>query len=182
VNRWEYLLTPESQARYALAAYYVRDCPIVVEVGAWKNCIADYLKPNHLVIVIDPLAECSPKQGQEVEVIKESLQDVDLTFDLTSLRGNDYGLVFLGFELVGEKSFIAMEKFINMANDAKIVVLEYALKHAPSVEQVGEFLRRCGKREFFRIKLDISGNAMSLPSDSYPPFCERMFIVLKEDR
>lgn len=173
MNRWEYLLTPAFQARYALAANYVRDCSVVVEVGAWKNCIADYLQRNHPVIVIDPLAECSPKEGQEVEIIAEPLQNVDMAF----LREEDYGLVFLGFELVGDRSEIAMEKFINMANDAKTVVIEYATEHTSSVRQVDEVLRRCNKREHLRVKLDVVADPESLSLDGFPPFYKRVFVV-----
>jgi hypothetical protein len=176
MNRWEYLLTPAFQTRYVLAAHYVKDCPVVVEVGGWKNCIADYLDEHHTVVTIDPLAEPRVNQAS-VNCIKKSLQDVDTSF----LKAQDFGLVFLGFELVGERSNVAMDKLVSMVNQARTVVLEYSIKHSPSGIQANILLGRCNKQIYLKTILDLSGNNLNLPADSFPPFYERMFMVMRDN-
>jgi len=171
MNRWEYLITPPFKTRYVLAAHWVQHCPVIVDVGGWKNCVAEFLPAENPAIVyaIDPLLEI-PEDRRVIQLRKE-LKDVELP-----ASDEPFGLVAIGFEIDAGPSF---EKLVRLAERADTVVLEGAMRYPPSVEGLENLTARVNKSVSLTLKLDMKGSPLDIPPDSFPPFFERQMFVLK---
>ena len=126
-----YLLTPEAAVRQVLAAYYVRGCPHVVEIGGYKVPITKYLLGQHeSVTVIDPQVdafEADIWNGRECRIrhLPNRYQDTQL-----ELPERSYGLVLLGLAL---RHFSSNDvdsewgRLSALARGAQVVVAEYCV-------------------------------------------------------
>ncbi len=125
-----YLLTPEAAVRKVLAAYYVRDCRHVVEIGGYKVPITKYLLGQHeSVTVVDPQVdpfEVDTWNGGACRVrhLPNRYQDAQL-----ELPDRSYGLVLLGLALRHFSSNVSSEwaRLCGLARRAQVVVAEYCV-------------------------------------------------------
>ncbi len=129
-----YLLCEGARSRYVIAAHFVRDCPVIVEIGGFKTPITAFLEriPER-VLVVDPIIE--PYQGAELHGKPCRIDHVRATyqafeFDLTS---GSYGLVCMGLSLKhfsAESKSRAEEwrKLVELLDHSRTAVIECALE------------------------------------------------------
>jgi len=172
MNRWEYLKAEPFLTRYVIAARWLRDCMEIIEVGGYQNCIADFLPRGqpYSVFAVDPLLEWT---GERAICIKKRIQDVDIN----EFRLSRYGLLMLGFDIMDE----SQDKIVEMAKEAAIMVVEYPLRHLPSVRKVTDIITRANLEIKMRVLLNLEGNSVE-SSEKYPPFWERQMFLLERHK
>lgn len=92
----DHLLTDAAETRQVLAAHYMNDCDIVVEVGGGRNPVYGYMESSPMTYVIDPDGEW--EHYAELRHMKMPLQAFN--FDNLIGTGRRKGLCMLGMELV----------------------------------------------------------------------------------
>lgn len=130
-SEWPYLQTEEARARYLLAAHYLRDCPVVVEIGGYLTPIQDFLGgATREILGIDPKVAAQDRRDgdppRRIRTLRARFQDVDLPF-----APGSYGLSLIGCSLKFEKEDAAdkrraLDKLATWAAGAPVTVLEYA--------------------------------------------------------
>jgi hypothetical protein len=131
-SEWPYLQTEEARARYVLAAHYLRDCPVVVEIGGYLTPIQGFLGgATREVFGIDPKVAAQDRRDgddppRRIRMLRARFQDVDLPF-----APGSYGLSLIGCSLKFDKEDAAdkrraLEKLVSWAAGAHVTVLEYA--------------------------------------------------------
>jgi len=171
MNRWHYLTTPPFKARYVLAAHWLRHLPVIVEVGGWKNCVAEFLPSGSPAVVyaVDPLLAIP--EFPAVVQFKKELKDIQLP-----QLPKPYGVVALGFDVEEGPNF---ETLVGLAEEADTIVLESALRYPPSADGVEMLIARLDRSLHLTLKMDMTGSPLELPPDSSRPFLERQMYVLK---
>lgn len=119
--------------RYVLAAYALRDCSEVIELGGYVTPIDRFTVPHQKVTTIDPLFEKSEViQGVDGPVIRRvsgRFQDIDIE---RPVRGR-YGVAILGLELHMPES--GWKKLYNLIQESHRTVLGVPVNHLPSLTQ-----------------------------------------------
>ena len=169
MNRWEYLSTLPYKLRYLIAAHYIKHLPVVIDVGGYKNTVAEFLGAVE-VHAIDPLLEVSSLLP--TYSYRQEIKDVDFGF----IAGRPFGLVVLGFDIAAGPN---MDKTIWLAQRASTIVLEAATKHPPSLAGVVFVQNTVQRRKVLELDMDFSGNHLDIPTDSFPPFPHRRMVVLQ---
>lgn len=159
MSRWNYLSSSSFLVRQIIAAHYLKDLPIIIEIGGWKNPIRSFLThPYEQTINIDPLIE-----NREEEKIFDYQEDYR-NFEFGPYIRKSYGLVCLGFELP------CSLKLIHLCNKAEKLIIEYPSNHDPSIDQF-ELLRPYLKLKLdLHLKLDLRGNHFEDIKYSFPVF------------
>lgn len=168
---WDYLLTEPFSGRNALAAYYVRDCAQIVEIGSYKNPITNFLYTSHDTIwCVDPLLKRSTK-GSSVLFIKKPFQDVDF-----SPIQDGFGLVTLGLDIGIEHA----DAFIALLQRSRVAVLESWQTWPPYVNMLRRILERTNKKVVTTIEFDFSNSEVPAQIDgSFPTRYNREMVVLR---
>ncbi len=175
-----YLLTPAAQSRYVLAAYYVRRCDHIIEIGGRSTPITDFL--THVprsILVLDPkMQEYSMDKlhGKSCHIrhVSEEFQSWD--FDL---ENKNYGLVILGCSIKHfSEDTIQRErewnKLISLIDNASVTVLEYATDWRNGVDNFEAIYHRTRAQMVLQIDMDISSN-----NDVDTPYFLRRFVVFE---
>lgn len=169
--RWEYLLTKAMRARCALAAHYVGDCPAVIDVGCWKNCVALYLPPHVEVLAVDPLLDIPSMPNVRWQTCRLG------EADLSALSGKSYGLVALGLDVGTDCAVLE-----GVASGAMVSVLETSVQYVPGMEclsgMVGSLVRG-GHRILADFTLDFTASRGLMPGDGHRPHLVRRMVVLE---
>jgi hypothetical protein len=169
-KEWVYLYSKAFKSRSAVAAYYLKDCQEIIEIGGFKTPISDFVT-GKIVSVIDPLIP--PKQEGGVThypvVWREWLKE-----PITSC----YGVLILGFHLEGMCGE-DWRRLYTMVNDSKITVIEFPRDFSPSADQVNELLQNTTKHITVKINLDFSGSDLGDLTESWPPYEKRTLYVLE---
>ena len=172
MSRWEYLSTPPFLTRYVLAAHYLKDLPFVVEVGGYKNCVADFLPSSVRVVTADPL--CERRSEGNLVAHRKRIEEVDWSF----LKGRRYGVAALGLDLCDAAA--STDVLVGLMAESEVSVVETPEKFAPGMSQMAKIVERSGRQVHVKVLLDLKGNRLDLPADSFPPFYERLLMVLKD--
>ena len=154
MNRWEYLVTPAYLVRHAIAAHFVKECPVVIDVGSYRVPLP-VLQP---LFSIDPLATIDGAHHCSVGEFWEHHNE---------LRG--FGLVILGLDIVGRGEVAVLADMMDVAS---VTVLEWSASHRLGVQQASQLLR--GREP-------VATMALQLPSVSaagYPVQHDRRLAVL----
>lgn len=168
----DYLLSEEAQARYVLAAHYVRECPCVVEIGGFKTPISGYLqRAPEAILVLDPLI---PEYHAEdwfgtpcrVDHVPGNFQSFDF-----QLPAGDYGLVVLGCSLKHfseDPDARAKEwaKLVALIDAARVTVLEFARDWTLGRDGVENLVAHSRTRLHMSLDLDIAGETALRPQHS----------------
>lgn len=176
-----YLLTPVAEARQALAAYYIRGCSTVVEIGGYKAPITKFLiDVPERVLVIDPKVD--PFQARslygypcEVAHLPTRLHRLDPP---PVLARGEYALVLLGFspkfpDLDAEGEVAAWRQIIELVAGARRTILEYALDNANGVAGAERLFAALDRAR----PVDITLDATRSPG-IHPDYARRRFVVL----
>src|SRR5262245_25398145 len=133
-----HLAGPAAPVRQLLAAYFVRECPHIVEIGGHLTPVTPFLIHHpESVLVVDPQAV--PRDETELGGRPCRLRHVarkfqELTFDALPYT---YGLVMLGYSLkrAGGREALG-STLLDLVDHAQIVVIEWALKLERAALQV----------------------------------------------
>ena len=153
--RWEYLITPAYQVRQAIAAYYVRRCPVVVDVGAYRVA----LPVSGELHTIDPLCTIPGAYHGGVGA---------WWAEHSALRG--FGLALLGIDILGGAGEVrAVDEMIDAA---AVTVIEWSRTHPSSLRQIDQFLRNRRPAVTMMLSLPNIGTA------GFPVHGERQLVVI----
>lgn len=156
MDNWAYLKTEPLQTRQVLAAWFLRDCVGVVEIGPWTTPIAPYLR-----------------NGQDYTPIEHQAEHTLSTLTDWAPR-RPYGVAALGLDLrdMTPETWATLERLVR---GAKRTVIEYATTWSQGVLQANRIEEWA--RPVMSIALDFRGNLM--PREGYPPRLERRMVVLE---
>jgi len=129
------LLTDALRARQVLAAWYIRHCRHIIEVGGWRNPISEYSVGAHETItVIDPLIDdLASSDGRAiVRHIRGKIEDYQPS-------GDEDALVMLGFEGWGH---LDRECILRLLRRVRVTVLEASTSHPPAQASIREIIER----------------------------------------
>ena len=168
MKEWKYLYSEAFKTRYVLASYFVKDYPLVIELGGYKTPISGFLEKTKS-IVIDPRTE--PLKTEFTTHIKDYFQNVNLDIK------EDYAVVILGIEL--QMSVEQWKKVYSLLNNSKITVIEVPIEHIHSRNQLKMILDNTNLKIDLTIAMDLSNNNFGDMSDSAPPKCKRTIYTLK---
>lgn len=170
-REWEYLYSEPFKARYAIAAYYLRDCETIIEIGGYKTPISDFVEGKK-VIVIDPRVDLK---------LTDLVTQLPITFqewtDSSSIKG-EFGLLILGFEL-NNMSPSDWKRFYDLVDDSKRVLIGIPKNYQPSIVQLNQILANVKKKQVMKIHLDFTENTYDLSSNSWPLIPIRVIYVLE---
>ncbi len=175
-----YLLTPAAQARYILAAHYVRYCDHIVEIGGRYTPITQYLTGTpKSILVLDPKMPAFSSDsflGRSCDIRHVKAKFQDWEFELTD---KNYALVILGcsikhFSADGVERESEWRKLIHLIDSAAITVLEYATDWRRGADNFTAMRDRIKAQKVLQIDMDISSN-----SDMDTPYTLRRFLVFE---
>jgi hypothetical protein len=173
-----HLAGPAAPVRQLLAAYFVRDCPHIVEIGGHLTPVTPFLIHHpESVLVVDPKVvprEEAELRGRPCRVRHVARKFQELTFDLAPYT---YGLVMLGYSLkrAGGREALG-SKLIDLVDQARIVVIEWALQLERAALQVPHLLNRPGLRQLCRIDFALEDGIIE-----HSPYGQRRLVVLEAD-
>ncbi len=181
---FNYFLTEAAQARYVLAAHYLKGCEHIVEIGGSRTPITKFIDPPPAsIVVVDPKmapfhAESLAGRPCRVDHVRTTFQAHDF-----ELAGREYGLVILGLSLkhFGEQFGEAADsaspgwrKLIALVRGARTAVIEYALDWELGRREAEAIVAGSGCRTVMRLDLDLGDN-----EGEDTPFRRRRFMVLE---
>ncbi len=168
---WKYLWSEPFRTRYAIAAYLLRDCNEVIEIGGYNTPIDMFLPSTQYVTVIDPLLNAPEPTRPGVEHFHISFHDWQ-----NQPKTNNYGIAILGIELhFCEQDW---QKLIELIKNSTRTVIETPITHPPSIEQLAVIEKRTGRKSKMKIAMDLSNNDFGDMTDSAPPSCLRTIHLL----
>jgi len=125
-----YLDAEQFQCRQVLAAYYLRHCATIFEIGGFMSPVSDFLQHHpQRVIIADPRITAAVDDHLHghpcaVEHIRGRFQDCKV-----KLPAQTYGCAILGYSLKGldsDADQVAWQQLVKLVAKAKVAVLEYA--------------------------------------------------------
>jgi hypothetical protein len=170
-----HLSGPAADIRQVLAAYFVRDCPHVVEIGGNGRPITGYLahRPQSVLSVDPKMApfEAEMLNGHPCRVrhIARKFQEIDYDYAPRS-----YSLILLGCSLkpFGEREPLAALLF-SLIDNAQTVVIEYAPELERAASQAPAIIGRPSVRIYCSFELVLNDDAIA-----GSPYAKRQFYVL----
>lgn len=183
---WAYLTSEEFRTRYVLGAHYLRDCADVVEIGAYRTPITQFLTGTHRsVTVIDPLV--TPLERDELNGAPCRVRHVRARYQDLALDLCDYGLLLLGldlelYELSRRERQRALDAFEPIVRGASRIVLEHAVDWTASRWLANHVRRVSGFTTTVSFRLHLEGPGSQPTPGSWPPLYHRQFMVLDRPR
>jgi hypothetical protein len=171
-----HLAGPAAPVRQLLAAYFVRECPHIVEIGGHLNPVTPFLVHHpESVLVVDPKVvprDETELRGRPCRVRHVPRKFQELTFDLAP---HTYGLVMLGYSLKQAGGSEAVgRKLLDLVDHARKVVIEWAPRLERAALQVPHLLSRPGLRQLCRIDLALEDGTIE-----HSPYGQRRLVVLE---
>jgi hypothetical protein len=115
--KWEYLTVPEYKVRQWIATYYLKDLPLVIEVGPYKSPVSEFLPESVDFRYVEPLED-----GRTL---------LDLCLDGC---GCAYGVAVLGLDLQGAESQLPV--LADLIDRAEYAVVEAARDYDVGMKQM----------------------------------------------
>lgn len=174
-----HLAGPAAPVRQLLAAYFVRDCPHIVEIGGHLNPVTPFLTHHpELVLVVDPKAAphaADRLHGQPCRVRHVARKFQELRFELAP---HSYGLVMLGYSLkqAGGREALG-SKLLDLVDHALKVVIEWAPRLERAALQVPHLLNRPNLRQICGIDFALEDGTIE-----HSPYGQRRLVVLEPVR
>ena len=170
-----HLSGPAADIRQVLAAYFVRDCPHVIEIGGHERPITGLIAHRPLsVLSVDP--KTAPFEAEELNGNPCRVRHVPLKFQQVAYdhAPQSYGLVLLGYSLkpFGKREPLGQLLF-HLIDNARTVVIEYAPALERAASQVPAILSRPSVRVHCSFELVINDDVIALS-----PYAKRQFYVL----
>ncbi|OGC94068.1 MAG: hypothetical protein A2W25_11845 [candidate division Zixibacteria bacterium RBG_16_53_22] len=170
---WKYLQSEPFQLRYVLAAYLVRYCMDVIEIGGCEIPIHVFmdLRNHGSITVVDPRMKTgftidNKRQIASVVHINKPIQECHFPY-------SEFGLVILGMHIQGD-----LEPVFDLVKRSKVTVIDFSLDFKPSVDQFNQMLQATQRPIRMQFKLDLTGNDFGDLTDSWPARPIRQMYVL----
>lgn len=170
-----HLAGPAAAVRQVLAAYFVRRCSHIVEIGGHIRPVTDFLTHRPLsVLSVDPKTpayEAETLNGHPCRVrhVAKKFQEVDYDY-----APGAYGLVLLGYSL---KPFGTREPLgrllFSLIDNAGVVVIEYSPQLERATSQVPSIISRPTLAVHCSFELELKDEAIGSSL-----FAKRRFHVL----
>jgi hypothetical protein len=165
--------------RQLLAAYFVRDCPHIVEIGGHLSPVTPFLTHQpESVLVVDPKA--APHRADKLHGRPCRVQHVARKFQALNfeLAPHSYGLVLLGYSLKKSGGREALgSKLLDLVDHALKVVIEWAPRLERAALQVPHLLNRPNLRQLCRIDFALEDGTIE-----HSPYAQRRLVVLEPVR
>ena len=174
-----HLAGPTAPVRQLLAAYFVSDCPHIVEIGGHLNPVTPFLTHHpESVLVVDPKAAphaADRLHGQPCRVRHVARKFQELRFELAP---HSYGLVMLGYSLkqAGGREALG-SKLLDLVDHALKVVIEWAPRLERAALQVPHLLNRPNLRQICGIDFALEDGTIE-----HSPYGQRRLVVLEPVR
>jgi len=143
MTKWAYLLTEQFQTRYAVAAYLLRDCEQIIEIGGYKTPISSFIKDKRIDVIDPEVCHSFNPMAQHHAI---DFQDWKPAADI-----HDYGLLLLGMDIKGES---CLDKLCKLINGSIKTVIGIPANYSPSVDQLVSLLNKTQKKVTFKIAMD----------------------------
>ena len=119
-QEWDYLVSEVFQSRHLVAAYYLRNCSHILEVGGYKTPITNYLYGEHeSVTVVDPRIE--PFHAETLNDRPCLVRHLPLKLQDYHSTGNENGFVFLGMPK------LPLQSTLDIMRRCEVCVLEFPI-------------------------------------------------------
>lgn len=160
---WNYLQLPVLQTRQRIAAQLLFECQRILEIGAYKSPITNYLLHNpEELIIVDPLIEpfeTDHRNGRQCRIRHVPIP-LD-QFDATDWTRRPFGLIFCGMDLERNDSepdvwLKTVCKFLWLVSLASPCILEYPVNWSPSARLFELILSLLQPRLAVDIRLDFT--------------------------
>ncbi len=171
-----HLLAPVAMSRQVLAAYYLRECKHIVELGGHKAPITPFLMHGpESVVSCDPKinpVETDTLHGKPCRVRHLAAKFQQIEFDVEPY---DYGLVILGYSLkpYGDQRPDDMQLF-DLIDHAKVTVIDYVHDFERADTQLPQVLERGTLREVCHIDIKLHDDVIA-----GLPYANRRILVLE---
>ena len=169
--RWQYLETEAFRMRSAMAAWWLRECETIIDIGGGATPITDFLLPHQRSIVIDPLVP--PTSNPAAIHLPIRVQDWDAKVP------EPFGVVMLGCDLDGFDHWI--RHLCAIIAKASRTVLEAPSHYKPSMRQIRDIIRRTTCPVLATIQMsieDMTARPYVWPRDGWPPKPDRYMVLL----
>jgi hypothetical protein len=124
-QQWNYMASDVFQARYLVAANYLRNCSHVLEVGGCSTPITNYLRGGHeSVTVVDPLVE--PVHTDTLNNRPCVVRHIPLKVQDYTPTGNENGFAALGMPQ------LPLDPVLSIMRGCDVSVLEFPPAFLPS--------------------------------------------------
>ena len=174
-KRYLYLLTEAYRARYAMASWFLRDSPAIVEIGGGEAPISEYVTGKRLFLV-DPIYQDA--WGVKIPVCKFGCKVSEFVKTAGVLLPERYGLLALGIGFHPDER-TEEPAFLELMKKAGRVVIEYPPDYAPSLMTSKRILAESGRKEVAMLDLLVWGDPKKAEGDGLKAFPFRRMIVLE---
>lgn len=145
---FKYLTTEAFKTRSALAAYLLRDCEEIIEIGSYKTPISDFLQHKNIkVIAIDP--RTPPQHTENIECLPILFQDWQ-----ENITHANYGVLLLGLDLHMPDE--GWQKLYQLINKSKKTLVEFPRDYPEGVAKFNRIKANVTKKVSLIIKMDFS--------------------------
>lgn len=155
-----YLTSQPFKARLELAASWMDDCPIIVEIGGGSNPINKYVTGKR-VIVIDP--EIKRHDEGSVSHIRKNFENWD---DAGELNGKKYAVLLMGLELKMQDG--GWHKLFGLIDGSHKAVIEYSVTYKLAKQQVKDIKKNSPKQIIKECDFDFSEKDFSKYKEVFP--------------
>ncbi len=174
-----YLLTEAAQARYILAAHYVRDCDHIVEIGGYKAPITKFVTTvPKSILVLDPKTDefhSDSLYGKPCRVDHLATTFQEHAFEAEK---DTYGLVIIGLSLKffskdETKKAKEWDRLLDLINNARVTIVETPVNCERGENNIAHILDACDVTVKLRLDMDMGDNP-----GMHQDYCNRQFMVL----
>lgn len=160
-NPLTYLQSQPFQGRLTLAAQWIKDCNLVIEIGGAGNPISNFVKDKE-IIVIDPAI--STRAEPHATHIKKAFEQWEIPSDVFLKK---YAVVILGLAL-DKMPEPGWKKLYNLIDTSQQTVVEYSTTYKPAKNQIKWIKKNIAKKVDQEIELDLSKCDFSQYSQVHP--------------
>lgn len=159
------------KTRSAIAAYLLRNCEEIIEIGSYKYPIFNFVDTKKIfVTAIDP--RTPEVQTESVCCLPILFQDWDV-----QLHRASYGVLLLGLDL--HMPAHGWDKLCKLINASKRTIIEFPPDYKESVAKFERIMDNVDKRVTMTIMLDLSQNKFPHFEKSWGLFPVRKLCVLE---
>lgn len=149
-KKFDYLRSKAFSSRFSIAAQWVKDCDIIIEIGGGNNSIDQVIR-DKTVIVIDPAI----KRKEEKNLIYFP-KNFEYWNNYELFDNKKYAVVILGMDL--KLSEIGWKKLFDLINKSEKTVIEYSTTFKDAKKQKKHILNNTNKSITQEKELDFSGS------------------------